>query len=86
MRKQTHSILRDLFENQKDTSLEICESRADHVLNQVINLLEMVDGLKISNEEKQDLNKRIHLAIRNKDTNKFMRQMRKVRAKYESKP
>ncbi len=52
MRKQTHSILRDLFENQKDTSLEICESRADHVLNSVINLLEMVDGLKISNEEK----------------------------------
>ncbi len=78
MRKQTRSILQELnsFSNKKDVEL-IVESRALHVINGAINILEMVRE-NFPEEVALDLERRLINSIRGGDPDKFRRGIRKI--------
>ena len=78
MRKQTRSILQELnsFATKKDVEL-IVESRALHVINGAINILEMVRE-NFSEEVALDLERRLINSIRGSDPDKFRRGIRKI--------
>ena len=78
MRKQTRSILQELnaFSNKKDVEL-IVESRALHVINGAINILEMVRE-NFPEEVALDLERRLLNSIRGSDPDKFRRGIRKI--------
>ena len=78
MRKQTRSILQELnsFSNKKDVEL-IVESRALHVINGAINILEMVRE-NFPEEVALDLERRLINSIRGSDPDKFRRGIRKI--------
>jgi hypothetical protein len=83
MQKKTKSILDELFLKEEDFSLSLFESRADHVLNSVINLFEMIESLPITEKEQSDIEKRILLSIKNKDSQKFNKYISTLRRKHE---
>ena len=78
MRKQTRSILQELnsFATKKDVELVI-ESRALHVINGAINILEMVRE-NFDEETALDLERRLLNSIRGADPDKFRRGIRKI--------
>ena len=78
MRKHTRSILQELnsFSNKKDVEL-IVESRALHVINGAINILDMVRE-NLSEEVALDLERRLINSIRGSDPDKFRRGIRKI--------
>ena len=78
MRKQTRSILQELnsFSNKKDVEL-VVESRALHVINGAINILEMVRE-NFPEEVALDLERRLINSIRGNDPDKFRRGIRKI--------
>ena len=78
MRKQTRSILQELnsYANKKDVEL-IVESRALHVINSAINILDMVKE-NFSEEVALDLERRLINSIRASDPDKFRRGIRKI--------
>lgn len=83
MKQKTKSILDELFLKVEDNSLSIFETRADHIINSVINLFEMVDSLPIDEKEKSDIEKRIFLCIKNRDSEKFKKYITALRRRYE---
>lgn len=83
MKQKTKSILDELFLKVEDNSLSIFEARADHILNSAINLFEMVDNLPIDDKEKADIEKRIFLCIKNRDSEKFNKYITALRRRYE---
>lgn len=78
MRKQTRSILQELnsFATKKDIELVI-ESRALHVINGAINILELVRE-NFDDETALDLERRLLNSIRGGDPDKFRRGIRKI--------
>lgn len=78
MRKQTKSILQELnsFATKKDVELVI-ESRALHVINGAINILETVRE-NFDEETALDLERRLLNSIRGADPDKFRRGIRKI--------
>lgn len=78
MRKQTKSILQELnsFSNKKDVEL-IVESRALHIINGAINILEMVRE-NFPEEVALDLERRLINSIKGGDPDKFRRGIRKI--------
>jgi hypothetical protein len=76
IRKTTKSILAELFDQSNDLGLNVFETRAEHVLTSVFGLYEMIDGLHIPEDKKEDLRKRLLLAIRNKDIDKLLKAVR----------
>ena len=78
MRKQTRSILQELnsFSNKRDVEL-IVESRALHVINGAINILDMVRE-NFPEEVALDLERRLINSIRGNDPDKFRRGIRKI--------
>jgi hypothetical protein len=78
MRKQTRSILQELnsYSAKKDVEL-IVESRALHVINGAINILEMVKE-NFPEEVALDLERRLINSIRGADPDKFRRGIRKI--------
>ena len=78
MRKQTKSILQELnsFSNKKDVEL-IVESRALHVINGAINILDMVRE-NFPEEVALDLERRLINSIKGSDPDKFRRGIRKI--------
>ena len=78
MKKQTRSILQELnsFSNKRDVEL-IVESRALHVINGAINILEMVRE-NFPEEVALDLERRLINSIRGSDPDKFRRGIRKI--------
>ena len=78
MRKQTRSILQELnsYATKKDVEL-IVESRALHVINGAINILEMVRE-NFPEEVALDLERRLINSIRGSDPDKFRRGIRKI--------
>ncbi len=78
MRKQTRSILQELnsYAAKKDVEL-IVESRALHVINGAINILEMVRD-NFPEEVALDLERRLINSIRGSDPDKFRRGIRKI--------
>ena len=78
MKKQTRSILQELnsFSNKRDVEL-IVESRALHVINGAINILDMVRE-NFPEEVALDLERRLINSIRGSDPDKFRRGIRKI--------
>ena len=78
MRKQTRSILQELnsYANKRDIEL-VVESRALHVINGAINILEMVRE-NFPEEVALDLERRLINSIRGSDPDKFRRGIRKI--------
>ena len=78
MRKQTRSILQELnsFATKKDIELVI-ESRALHIIDSAINILETVRE-NFDQETALDLERRLINSIRGADPDKFRRGIRKI--------
>jgi hypothetical protein len=78
MKKQTRSILQELnsFSANRDVELVI-ESRALHVINSAINILDMVKE-NFDQETALDLERRLLNSIRGSDPDKFRRGIRKI--------
>jgi hypothetical protein len=78
MKKQTRSILQELnsYATNRDIEL-IIESRALHVINGAMNILDMVRE-NFDEETALDLERRLLNSIRGGDPDKFRRGIRKI--------
>lgn len=85
LKQQTRQILSELFDQNSNNDFDTLESRIDHTLSQLINLIEQIESMDILADEKAQLNKRIILSIKNKDTDKTLRNIRTLRKKYKGK-
>ena len=79
MRKQARSILDEISSMvpNHDKSL-IIESRANHIINSAINLIQMIKE-SYDGEDADELERRLINSIRGKDPNKFVRGLRRMR-------
>ena len=78
MRKTTRSILDEIstMVPNHDKNLVI-ESRANHIINSAINLLQMIRE-SYPNESADELERRLINSIKGKDANKFIRGLRRI--------
>lgn len=79
MRKTTRSILDEIsgIVPGRDRNLVI-ESRANHIINSAINLIQMISE-SYDTEEAAELERRLINSIRGRDPNKFARGLKKIR-------
>lgn len=79
MKKRTKSLLEEInsIAPAKDKT-QILESRGANALNGLINLLDMIDE-SFDSDTAADLNKRILLSIKNRDSDRFIRGIKKLR-------
>lgn len=79
MKKRTRSLLEEInsIAPVKDKS-QLLESRGLNALSGIINLLEMIDT-NFDADTAADLNKRIMLSIKNRDNDRFVRGIKKLR-------
>lgn len=79
MKKRTRSILEEINSIQpKRDKVQILESRGNNAISSIINLLEMIDT-HYDAETAQDLTKRVMLSIKNRDNDRFIRGVKKIR-------
>ena len=78
MRKQTRSILDEIsgIVPTHDRHL-ILESRANHIINSAINLIQMIKE-NYPTEQADELERRLLNSIKGQDPNKFFRGLRKL--------
>ena len=78
MKRQTKSILQELntFSTKRDVELVI-ESRALHVINSAINILEMIRE-NLDEEAALDLERRMINSIKGSDPEKFRRGIKRI--------
>ena len=57
---------------------QIIESRANHIINSAINLIQMIKE-SFPDEDADELERRLINSIRGKDPNKFVRGLRRMR-------
>ena len=79
MKKRTRSLLEEinLISPVKDKT-QLLESRGINALNSIINLLEMIET-SFDKDTAADLQKRLLLSIKNRDSDRFIRGIKKVR-------
>jgi hypothetical protein len=79
LRKTTRSILDEIstMVPVHDKNL-IIESRANHIINSAINLVQMIRE-SYDDEDADELERRLINSIRGKDPNKFIRGLRRIR-------
>jgi hypothetical protein len=77
MKKNTRSLLEELeyVAENRDTS-HIIESRANNIINSAIHLLEVIDR-NYSEEQAAILEKKLLIAIKNRDTEKFSKSLKR---------
>lgn len=81
MKKRTRSLLEEINSiAPKTDKSQILESRGSNAINAVINLLEMIET-SYDEETAQDLIKRVMLSVKNRDTDRFSRGVKKLRDK-----
>ena len=79
MKKRTRSLLEEINSiAPKAERSELLESRGSNAISAVINLLEMIDTT-YDDETAADLTKRVMLSIKNRDTDRFQRGIKKIR-------
>ncbi len=85
MKKTTKSLMEELnaVSAKKDQEAAI-ESRANHIINGAVNLLEVIKK-SFTEEESLELERRFFSSIKSGDTARFMRSIRKVRDSRQSK-
>ena len=81
MKKRTRSLLEEInnLSPTKDR-INILESRGGNAISAIMNVLEMVDA-NYSEEDAQDIQKRIMLSIKNRDPERFNRGIKNLRNK-----
>lgn len=81
MKKRTRSLLEEInnLSPTKDR-INILESRGTNAISAIMNVLEMVDA-NYSEEDAQDIQKRIMLSIKNRDPERFNRGIKNLRNK-----
>jgi hypothetical protein len=77
MKKNTRSLLEELesVAENRDTT-HIIESRANNIINSAIHLLEVIDR-NYSEEQAAILEKKLLIAIKNRDTEKFSKSLKR---------
>lgn len=77
MQRKTRSLLEELeaVGNNRDTK-HVIESRAHNIITSAINLLEMINK-HYDNEKAQILEKKLLLAIKNRDSGRFSKSINK---------
>lgn len=80
MKKYTRSLLEEInsIAPAKDTA-QLLESRGNNAISGIINLLEMIER-NYDAETANDLTKRVMLSIKNRDQDRFMRGVKKLRS------
>ena len=80
MKRKTRSLLEELndFAVTKRTE-NLVESRANHVIESAINIVEMIRS-SFESDTAQDLEKRFYNSIKSGDPMKFMRGIKKIKA------
>jgi hypothetical protein len=79
LRKTTRSILDEISNIVPDHDRNfVIESRATHIINSAINLLKMINE-SYDGDDASELERRLINSIRNKDPNKFIRGLRRIR-------
>lgn len=83
MKKTTRSILSELqnFVPQENKDI-IIESRASHIIQSAINLFEQIEK-NYTPEEADELQKKFYSAIKNKDSRRFERAIKKLKENKE---
>ena len=79
MKKRTRSLLEEINSiapSRHKTNL--LESRGINAISSIIHLLEMIDQ-QYDSEVATDLHKRVMLSIKNRDADRFMRGIKKIR-------
>lgn len=77
MRKQTLSLLEELERIGKNSDTKhIIESRANNVISSAIHLLEVIER-NYTGEQAAILEKKLLIAIKNRDQSKFSKSLRK---------
>ena len=81
MKKRTRSLLEEInnIAPARDNA-ELIETRGVNVLSSMINLLEMIEHTYDA-EIAQDLQKRLILYLKNREPNRFVRGVKKLRDK-----
>ncbi len=81
MKKRTRSLLEEInnLSPTKDR-INILESRGTNAIGAIMNVLEMVDA-NYSEQDAQDIQKRIMLSIKNRDPERFNRGIKNLRNK-----
>ena len=77
MKKNTRSLLEELeyVAENRDTS-HIIESRANNIINSAIHLLEVIER-NYTEEQSAILEKKLLIAIKNRDTEKFSKSLKR---------
>lgn len=79
MKKQTRSILHELQSFlPKDGKDVIVENRASHIIESSINLLEQIYK-NYPQDQAEELEKRFYSSIRNRDSRRFERSIKKIK-------
>lgn len=85
MKKTTKSLMEELNSIVAKRDQEaVIESRATHIINGAINLLNMIKE-NYSEEQSSELERRLLNSIKGNDPNKFVRGIRKLRDNKENK-
>lgn len=81
MKRKTRSLLEEInsISPVKEGSY-LLESRGTNAISGIINLLEMIDS-NYDSDTAQDLTKRVMLSIKNRDQDRFLRGIKKLRNK-----
>jgi predicted secreted Zn-dependent protease len=79
MKKRTKSLLEEInsIAPVRDRT-QLLESRGNNAISAVINLIEMIET-EFDAETSQDLQKRIMLSIKNRDADRFIRGIKRMR-------
>lgn len=79
MKKRTKSLLEEInsIAPVRDKT-QLLESRGNNAISAVINLIEMIET-EYDAEISQDLQKRIMLSIKNRDADRFIRGIKRMR-------
>lgn len=77
MKKNTRSLLEELENISANRDIQfIVESRANNIINSAIHLLEVIDR-NYSKEQSAILEKKLLIAIKNRDTEKFSKSLKR---------
>ena len=80
MKRKTRSLLEELNDFAVSKKSEnVVESRANHVIESAINIVEMIRS-SFDSDTAQDLEKRFYNSIKSGDPAKFMRGIKKIKA------
>ena len=84
MKNRTRSLLEELEEIGKNRDIKlIIENRATNIISSAIHLLEVIE-INFPQEQSTVLEKRLLMAIKGRDQNKFSKSFKKPRPKDET--